>query len=236
MHFCVSGRNFTTRKSTLDNYGDNFFVSLLRSSCPKTIIKGHIFLDRNPDYFGSVLDILQHNKFHCPQHLSEERLVEELEFYGLLIPRLVPFDRIIEKQRKQKAVSALEDYYTDYKTECEAVAEAILFHLQNSNDNSFSILPSVDTINEEARKRNLNVGYQPLPRALHDDTLRASVERIQHFLVNYLETYYGLNVSIDYWKLGYYKVTLQWRFTVGRDKSEILLDNIVKVNWCPQKC
>lgn len=55
----------------------------------KNKIHRNIYIDRNPDYFDAVLDIIQMQEYFCPAHLNEQRLKKELTFYGVLKLRRV---------------------------------------------------------------------------------------------------------------------------------------------------
>ena len=85
----VSGRQFATRRATLLRGGDDsFFARLLQGHFPLPLDDtGAIFVDRNPEYFAAVLDLLQRAGTvvgtPCPPGLDPARLREELDFYGL---------------------------------------------------------------------------------------------------------------------------------------------------------
>ena len=59
-------------------------AACIRDSAPVTCDPaGNIFIDRSPDYFDVVLDLLQYGRLTCPPSLHMDRLCEELDFYGL---------------------------------------------------------------------------------------------------------------------------------------------------------
>jgi len=84
VRFNVKGRLFMTKKQTLLSPGSSFFSAVLTGSVPLTRDEnGYYFIDRSPEYFDVVLDVLQYGFVDCPRALSKQRLDVELDYYGL---------------------------------------------------------------------------------------------------------------------------------------------------------
>ena len=80
------GKRFETHRSTLTQglASDSFFKGLFRNAPLDE--EGYVFLDRNPDYFEVILDILREGdqeKITFPENIDKSRLIRELEFYNL---------------------------------------------------------------------------------------------------------------------------------------------------------
>ena len=90
---------------------DNFFVSLLSGRFPiETDEKGYIFIDRDGEYFGPILDYLRVGKLLCPQHLNKQRLLEEAHFYGLQLE--LPTDDVEAGPLSDRTLSQLIHEHT----------------------------------------------------------------------------------------------------------------------------
>lgn len=109
----VGGTVFTTTKSTLSKDPDSF-LARLSSPLPSNVgNNGHssstlgsdcdhqnaFLIDRDPHYFGPVLNFLRHGKLVMDKNLSEEGVLEEAEFYNVKNLILLIKERI--KKRDQ---------------------------------------------------------------------------------------------------------------------------------------
>lgn len=99
--FNVGGRIFETTSTTLANAGrDSFFGALFDDdwnlSPPPTKQDHLFFIDRNPDCFAVLLDLLRTGDLNLPATIPERLLHREASFYGLLrhvrTARWGPFD------------------------------------------------------------------------------------------------------------------------------------------------
>jgi BTB/POZ domain len=86
VRFNVGGREFATSMSTLGDE-NNMLATMARrhadGSLPSADIGGALFIDRDPDCFGAVLNFLRTGKLHVPPGVSRGQLRDEMEFYGL---------------------------------------------------------------------------------------------------------------------------------------------------------
>ncbi|XP_073044176.1 BTB/POZ domain-containing protein At4g30940-like [Primulina eburnea] len=86
VRFNVGGRNFETTATTLGNAGQNsLFGSMFDENwaLQSDDITEH-FIDRNPDCFAVLLDLLRTGELHIPSNVPEKLVYSEALFYGLL--------------------------------------------------------------------------------------------------------------------------------------------------------
>ena len=79
----VGGQHFTTTRTTLAKDKDSFLHRLVAKDDSEVDDTGAILIDRDPNYFGPVLNFLRHGKVVLDRHISEEAVLEEAEFYGV---------------------------------------------------------------------------------------------------------------------------------------------------------
>lgn len=86
VRFNVGGRIFETTSTTLANAGhDSMFRAMLdenwnlRANGPE-----EYFIDRSPDCFSVILDLLRTGELHIPPNMPEKLLYKEASYYGLL--------------------------------------------------------------------------------------------------------------------------------------------------------
>jgi len=99
----VGGTYFLTTRATLCKDPNSFF-SRLCQELPQPQLhtdkdeSGAFLIDRDPAYFGPVLNYLRHGKLVMDNGLAEEGVLEEAEFYNL--PDLVSLveERIAERE------------------------------------------------------------------------------------------------------------------------------------------
>ncbi|CAL1358772.1 unnamed protein product [Linum trigynum] len=88
--FNVGGRIFETTSTTLANAGrDSFFGPLFDENwdlkdSSQSAGGGEFFIDRNPDCFAVVLDLLRTGDLNIPPNIPERLLYREASFYGVL--------------------------------------------------------------------------------------------------------------------------------------------------------
>ncbi|KAF2317039.1 hypothetical protein GH714_011154 [Hevea brasiliensis] len=91
VRFNVGGRIFETTSTTLANAGRNSFFGAffddnwaLKQPINDLNPNSEFYIDRNPDCFGILLDLLRTGDLHIPPHVPERLLHREASFYGLL--------------------------------------------------------------------------------------------------------------------------------------------------------
>lgn len=87
VRFNVGGRIFETTATTLANAGRNsWFGAMFDESwnLQTDNNSNEYFIDRNPDCFAVLLDLLRTHELYCPPNMSEKLLYREALYYGLL--------------------------------------------------------------------------------------------------------------------------------------------------------
>lgn len=87
VRFNVGGRIFETTSTTLANAGRNsLFGAMFDESwnLQTDNNSNEYFIDRNPDCFAVLLDLLRTHELYCPPNMSEKLLYREALYYGLL--------------------------------------------------------------------------------------------------------------------------------------------------------
>lgn len=103
----VGGHNFTTTKTTLSKDRQSFLYRLVNPALddPMESLKdanGAYLIDRDPNYFGPVLNFLRHGKLVMDKNLAEEGVLEEAEFYNITgLIKLVK-DRISSREQTKE--------------------------------------------------------------------------------------------------------------------------------------
>lgn len=82
----VGGKTFRTYRSTLQTYPGSFLSDLIAKS-NEALLKytedGHIFLDRNPIIFASVLHFYRTRTWYWPPNVPHDVVLKELEFLNI---------------------------------------------------------------------------------------------------------------------------------------------------------
>lgn len=102
----VGGTYFTTTRSTLCRDTKSFLYRLCQENTDLATDKdetGAFLIDRDPVYFGPVLNYLRHGKLVMDRNISEEGVLEEAEFYN--ISELVKLckQKVIERKLLDKS-------------------------------------------------------------------------------------------------------------------------------------
>lgn len=96
----VGGTLFLTTRSTLCKDPKSFLYHLCKEDCTLNSEKdasGAFLIDRDPSYFGPVLNFLRHGKLVINKDLAEEGVLEEAEFYNITDLIKLCKQRIIER-------------------------------------------------------------------------------------------------------------------------------------------
>ncbi len=86
----MGGRVFTTTRRTLSKEPESFLFRLVHQANSDANALGSVkdeggayLIDRDPNYFGPVLNYLRHGKLVIDKNLAEEGVLEEAEFYNV---------------------------------------------------------------------------------------------------------------------------------------------------------
>lgn len=82
----VGGTTFVTTKTTLSRDTNSFLARLVRDDSDLISDRdetGAYLIDRDPRYFGPVLNYLRHGKLVLDGLCTEEGVLEEAEFYNI---------------------------------------------------------------------------------------------------------------------------------------------------------
>jgi len=82
----VGGKVFLSSRATLSKDPRSFLARIAKEDTHLASDKdetGAFLIDRDPDYFGPVLNFLRHGKVHLDRNVLEEAVLEEAEFYNV---------------------------------------------------------------------------------------------------------------------------------------------------------
>ncbi|PVD37970.1 hypothetical protein C0Q70_00572 [Pomacea canaliculata] len=100
----VGGTTFLTTRTTLGRDPKSFLFRLIQEGPDLNTDRdggGAYLIDRDPTYFGPVLNYLRHGKLVINKDLAEEGILEEAEFYNITELIKLVKDRIKERDAKQ---------------------------------------------------------------------------------------------------------------------------------------
>ncbi|BFZ17804.1 hypothetical protein BsWGS_20843 [Bradybaena similaris] len=109
----VGGTIFLTTRTTLGRDPQSFLFRLVQEAPDLNTDKdadGAFLIDRDPSYFGPVLNFLRHGKLVMNKDLAEEGVLEEAEFYNITDLIRVVKERIGERDAKQNQ-SSMKNVY-----------------------------------------------------------------------------------------------------------------------------
>jgi hypothetical protein len=107
----VGGKVFQTTRMTLSRDPTSFLAKLIQQSVHDSCKDdtGAYLIDRDPSYFGPVLNYLRHGKLVINKDLAEEGVLEEAEFYNITQLIKLVKDRI--KSRSGDSVTNRTNVY-----------------------------------------------------------------------------------------------------------------------------
>ncbi|XP_076326478.1 BTB/POZ domain-containing protein KCTD5-like [Tachypleus tridentatus] len=103
----VGGTYFLTTKTTLCRDPKSFLCRLCQEDPDLNSDKddtGAFLIDRDPSYFGPVLNYLRHGKLVIDKGLAEEGILEEAEFYNI-----TDLIRLIRNRIQERNASLIKD-------------------------------------------------------------------------------------------------------------------------------
>ncbi|XP_036593997.1 BTB/POZ domain-containing protein KCTD5 isoform X1 [Trichosurus vulpecula] len=109
----VGGTYFLTTRQTLCRDPKSFLYRLCQADPDLDSDKdetGAYLIDRDPTYFGPVLNYLRHGKLVINKDLAEEGVLEEAEFYNITSLIKLVKDRIRERDSKTSQVPVKHVY------------------------------------------------------------------------------------------------------------------------------
>ncbi|CAB4010108.1 BTB POZ domain-containing KCTD5-like [Paramuricea clavata] len=109
----VGGTHFLTTKTTLSRDPKSFLARLIMEDPELPTDKdeqGAYMIDRDPKYFGPILNYLRHGKLIIDAGLSDEGVLEEAEFYNITELIHLVKDRIKHHHQKNQKTSTKHVY------------------------------------------------------------------------------------------------------------------------------
>ncbi|PAV89241.1 hypothetical protein WR25_08968 isoform B [Diploscapter pachys] len=110
----VGGKIFETTRSTLMREPGSFLHRLCQDDNALPTDRddvGAYMIDRDPDYFGPVLNYLRHGKLIINPGIREEGILEEAEFYNLPHLAHLIIERIQEREKLKKELGVRNCYF-----------------------------------------------------------------------------------------------------------------------------
>ncbi|XP_054155110.1 BTB/POZ domain-containing protein KCTD5-like [Oppia nitens] len=110
----VGGTHFMTTRITLCRDQNSFLYRLCQEDHDLNSDKdetGAYLIDRDPSYFGPILNYLRHGKLIIDKDLSEEGVLEEAEFYNITELIKLLKQRITERNNNKKVDNSRKHVY-----------------------------------------------------------------------------------------------------------------------------
>lgn len=125
----VGGKIFSTTRSRLDSLGSNMLSTLVDNVSQGKISTvydkhGNIFIDRNPDAFGAILEYFRTGRLVIPINLSWGQMEDELDYFCIDLGETVPEDDSFDQTRELlKKVKLYDTNLRKRLQQCSEISE-----------------------------------------------------------------------------------------------------------------
>ena len=165
VHLNVGGMLFITTRSTLVKDPETFFFPMCQENWDLSSTKdetGAYLIDRDPQYFGTILNYLRHGKLVLDKDISEEGVLEEAEFFNIKPLIKLLKDKIFTRDRdEEQAENAIihESISPKHSNQVLQCGPNQLPNLLTTISNEWKIeqIMNIDLPTQRLRKRNTDV-------------------------------------------------------------------------------
>eukprot|EP01064_Diplonema_japonicum_P026114 TRINITY_DN37531_c0_g1_i1.p1 TRINITY_DN37531_c0_g1~~TRINITY_DN37531_c0_g1_i1.p1 ORF type:complete len:312 (+),score=26.97 TRINITY_DN37531_c0_g1_i1:33-938(+) len=211
----VGGRRFTLSQQNIIRCcgKDSFLATLIDSELPKDRdSKGVVFIDRDPDAFACLAGYLRHERWPSEKHPPAEIVLQEADYYGVV---LLPSDYTISYIRSARK---LKEKYFPYVKEIRKIVERLLAAIaeciEEDRKITFVIVPEIESLRERLAnvalwtssetleginlaKLRMSLESQEGVPYLTDSSLHASIESTPlEGIEHHLRAFHGLTFSL----------------------------------------
>ena len=165
VHLNVGGMLFITTRSTLVKDPETFFFPMCQENWDLSSTKdetGAYLIDRDPQYFGTILNYLRHGKLVLDKDISEEGVLEEAEFFNIKPLIKLLKDKIFTRDRdEEQAENAIihESISPKHSNQVLQCGPNQLPNLLTTISNEWKIeqIMNIDLPTQRLKKRNTDV-------------------------------------------------------------------------------
>ena len=165
VHLNVGGMPFITTLSTLVKDPETFFFPMCQENWDLSSTKdetGAYLIDRDPQYFGTILNYLRHGKLVLDKDVSEEGVLEEAEFFNIKPLIKLLKDKIFTRDRDEDQVENAIMHESISPKHSNQVLQCGPNELPNlltrlSNEWKIEQVMNIDLPTQRLKKRNTDV-------------------------------------------------------------------------------